>query len=131
MTPVNAPAGGNHHHRRVKTAISIVAGVVVLLAQAVPAAGPPASLTHYRCYLCHADHEALAGPAFADIAAMYRRQKDAGEKIATVIRTGQRSGAPWHMPPHPEISAWEAQTMAKYILSLKPPPSATPAGPSQ
>ena len=33
-----------------------------------------AALTHYRCYICYSDREALEGPAFADIAAALSRQ---------------------------------------------------------
>ncbi len=28
-------------------------------------------------------------------------------------------GGPWHMPPHPEVSAAQARVMADYILSLR------------
>jgi cytochrome c551/c552 len=86
------------------------------------AAEPPidvaAALTHYRCYICHSDREPLAGPAFADIAARYKGKRDAVSYIAQDIATGVRSGGPWHMPPHPEVSAAEARAMARYIMSL-------------
>jgi cytochrome c551/c552 len=64
---------------------------------------------------------ALAGPAFADVAAVYRREPDAVRRMADVIRAGAASGGPWHMPPHPEVSAREARAMARYILSLDAP----------
>ena len=83
------------------------------------AADPPPSLTHYRCYVCHSDREALVGPAFADIAAFYRGRQDAVSKIAADIRRGIKSGGPWHMPPHPEVSPDEARAMARYIMSLE------------
>ncbi|MET0441014.1 MAG: c-type cytochrome [Casimicrobiaceae bacterium] len=92
---------------------------------ALSAAEAPASLTHYRCYICHADREAGVGPAFADVAAFYRGRKDATSKIANEIRQGIRGGGPWHMPPHPEISPAEAREMARYIMSL-PRESAAP-----
>jgi cytochrome c len=78
----------------------------------------PASLSKYRCYDCHADRETVAGPAFADIAAAYRGKADAVARIASEIRSGMRGGGPWHMPPHPEVSANDARAMARYILSL-------------
>ena len=80
---------------------------------------PPPSLTQYRCYICHADREALTGPAFADIAAANRKQRDAVSRIAHDIRAGVKNGGPWHMPPHPEVSAAEARVMARYIMSLR------------
>jgi cytochrome c len=77
-----------------------------------------AALAHYRCYTCHSDRESLAGPAFADVAARYRDRKDAVSHVAQEIATGVRTGGPWHMPPHPEVSRDEARAMARYIMSL-------------
>jgi cytochrome c len=78
-----------------------------------------AALTQYRCYTCHSDRESLAGPAFADVAARYRDRKDAVSHVAQEIATGVRTGGPWHMPPHPEVSRDEARAMARYIMSLE------------
>lgn len=90
------------------------------------AAEPPDSLTRYRCYICHADREPLAGPAFADVAAALRGRRDAVAKIEIAIREGIRGGGPWHMPPHPEVSPADARAMARYIMSLATPsPPAT------
>ena len=100
-------------------------------ALALAAAAPidaPAALTQYRCYICHSDREALAGPAFADVAARYRGRKDAVSHVAREIETGVRTGGPWHMPPHPEVSRDEARAMARYIMSLgSRAPAARPA----
>jgi len=81
-------------------------------------------MDRYRCTICHAEHETLAGPAFADVAAKYAGDRLAVSKIARDIRSGVRSGAPWHMPPHPEVSPAVARTMARYIMSLS---AGTPA----
>jgi len=80
-----------------------------------------ALMNQYRCYVCHADTEPKAGPAFADVAAAYRGKPKAQSTVAAVIRRGQHGGGPWHMPPHPEISAAEANTIARYILALPLP----------
>ena len=76
-------------------------------------------LTHYKCYICHADRETKAGPAYADVAARLRGNPDAVSVIALEIRRGLRRGGPWHMPPHPEVSAADARAMARYIMSLE------------
>ena len=91
----------------------------------------PASMTQRRCYICHADRETLAGPAFADIAAAYRVEADPLGTMARVIRSGAASGGPWHMPPHPEVSPREARAMARYIMSLEPAPATREPGRSQ
>jgi cytochrome c len=104
-------------------AIAALAGAPEALA-----AEAPASMTHHRCYICHSDRQALAGPAFVDIATAWRGERDAAGAMARVIRSGAVSGGPWHMPPHPEISPREAREMARYILSLEPAPDARETG---
>jgi cytochrome c551/c552 len=102
--------------------------IVVLLAAVAPwaaAADAPPALTHYRCYVCHSDRDPLVGPAFADVASSYQGRADAVDQIAHDIRAGLRTGGPWHMPPHPEVSPAEARAMARYIMSLQPTPPAT------
>ena len=98
---------------------------LTVVAQGALAAEPPPALTHYRCYICHSDQDALVGPAFADVARSYQGRRDAVDSIAHDIRAGIRTGGPWHMPPHPEVSAEEAHAMARYIMSLPPLPAAT------
>ena len=92
------------------------------LASGADTAPPPDArtlLTHYKCYICHADRETKAGPAYADVAARLRDNPDAVSLIAREIRRGLRRGGPWHMPPHPEVSNAEARTIARYIMSVK------------
>ena len=88
-------------------------------AAGAPPADPQALLTQYKCYICHADREGKAGPAYVDVAAHYRRNPDAVSTLAREIRSGLRRGGPWHMPPHPEVPAAEARAMARYIMSLR------------
>jgi cytochrome c len=99
---------------------ALAVGAAAFLALgAAHAEDAPALLTKYRCYVCHGDDEAKAGPAFADVAARDRGDPKAPSRLAALIRKGAHGGGPWHMPPHPEVSAAEARTMSRYILSLK------------
>ena len=75
-------------------------------------------MQEHKCYMCHANDEELAGPAFADVAMRYRGDPRAVDVIASHVRHGVHSDGPWHMPPHPEVSTTEATTIAQYILSL-------------
>jgi len=80
---------------------------------------PAQTLMHeHKCYVCHADNDALAGPAFVDVAARFRGNPQAVALIATFVRRGEHGGGLWHMPPHPEVSPQEAAAIARYILSL-------------
>jgi cytochrome c len=117
---------GRRARRRAR---SLLASSLALAAAAVSAAAWAATgasaadaqalLTHYKCYVCHADRESKAGPAYVDVATSLRSRKDAVSVLALTIRRGMRSGGPWHMPPHPEVSAEEARIMARYIMSLR------------
>ena len=88
---------------------------------AAAAAGPDVQqlLAQYRCSICHAERETLAGPSYADIAQAYRGQKQAAALLAARIRIGAHDGGLWHMPPHPEVSKAAADAMARYILTVK------------
>lgn len=99
--------------------------IVATLAAALAAAGPAVAadphelLDRYRCNVCHAAHEPLAGPSYAAIADHYRRQKQAYAIVAAKIRVGARGGGLWNMPPHPEVSRADAEAMARAILAVK------------
>ena len=98
-----------------------VAWLMLACAGTALAAEPPIAprLEHYRCTICHAEREWLAGPAWADVAQHYRGNRHAAEIIAARIRAGMHSGGLWHMPPHPEVSQADADAMARYILTVR------------
>ncbi|MFO1315036.1 MAG: cytochrome C' [Burkholderiales bacterium] len=83
------------------------------------AADPNALLDKYRCNVCHAEREPLAGPSYAAIADHYRHQKQAYAVVAAKIRTGAHGGGLWNMPPHPEVSRVDAEAMARAILAVR------------
>jgi cytochrome c len=97
----------------------IVVGAVSFGMGAVHAEDAPALLHKYKCYICHADSEPKAGPAYVDVAAVYRGNPKATAILVALIKKGAHGAGPWHMPPHPEVSDAEARKMARYILSLK------------
>lgn len=94
--------------------IAMMSTVGVATAQA-----PQALLERYKCSACHADKETKTGPAYAEIAAKYRGNPHAVTIIGSILRSGAH-GAPWHMPPHPEVSEADARKIARYILSRNP-----------
>ena len=85
----------------------------------VARADAPLLLQQYKCYFCHADNEAKAGPAFIDVAARYKGKSQAVTVVAATVKKGSHGNGPWHMPPHPEVSDADAKELARYILSLK------------
>jgi cytochrome c len=124
-----APAKERVARRRLFAVALAIAAAATLTPSASAAADRIAAadaqrlLGQYKCYICHADHETKAGPAYVDVARYFRGRADAVPTIAREIRRGMRRGGPWHMPPHPEVSPAEAQTMARYIMSLDHAPT--------
>lgn len=69
---------------------------------------------------CHAVANKMIGPAYKDVAARYKGQKEAEAQLALKIRKGS-SGVwgPIPMPPNPQVSEADAATIAKWILQQK------------
>lgn len=102
--------------------VRLIGAVGIACALAVPgalAADTKALLEQYRCTICHADRQPLAGPSWAEIAARYQHQKQADSILTAKIRAGARGGGLWHMPPHPEVSKRDAETIATWILAFR------------
>lgn len=73
-----------------------------------------------NCLACHAVENKLVGPGYKEVAAKYKGDKTAEDKLASKIMKGG-SGV-WGqipMPANPQVSAAEAKTLVKWILSLK------------
>jgi cytochrome c len=70
------------------------------------------------CTACHAIDKKLVGPAYKEIAAKYKGNKDAAAILAKKIREG--GVGVWGqvpMPANPQVNAQEAETLAKWVLS--------------
>lgn len=73
-----------------------------------------------NCMACHALDKKMVGPSYKDIAAKYANDKDAVAKLAKKIREGGMGV--WGqipMPANPQVSEAEAQTLAKWVLTVK------------
>lgn len=103
--------------KRILWPAALLAAVCVLPAQA---ADPMALAKKYACLSCHAVDHKLVGPAWKDVAAKYRGQKDAEAKLMAKVRHGG-SGV-WGtipMPPNPGPSDAELKELVDFVLSLK------------
>jgi len=76
--------------------------------------------TKYGCLGCHNPATKLVGPSYRDIAAKYRNDADALQKIDQQIHQGgSGKWGPIIMPPFPSISAQETRTLADWILGTQ------------
>lgn len=73
-----------------------------------------------NCMACHALDKKVVGPAYKDVAVKYAKDKDAYKKLAEKIQKGG-SGVwgPVPMPANTQVSPAEAETLAKWVLTIK------------
>ncbi|HEU5176276.1 MAG TPA: c-type cytochrome [Burkholderiales bacterium] len=74
----------------------------------------------HACFACHATDKKMVGPAYKDVAAKYRADKDAPKKLAAKVKNG--SQGVWGtvpMPPNSAVPEADIDTLVKWILSQK------------
>jgi cytochrome c len=104
-----------------KSVISAAAaGLTLLAAQSAFAAVAPAELAQQKaCLGCHAVDKKIVGPAYKDVAAKYKGQKDALAKLSEkVIKGGSGVWGPVPMPAN-NVTPDEAKTLVTWVLSQK------------
>ena len=73
-----------------------------------------------NCLACHAVDKKLVGPAYKDVAAKYKGDKDALAKLSNKVKRGG-SGV-WGsipMPPNTQVSDADIKNLVDWILTLK------------
>jgi cytochrome c len=91
--------------------------VTAWCAIASPALADQALANSKNCMSCHALERKLVGPSYKDVAAKYRGDKAAADRLAIKIMKGG-SGA-WGvvpMPSNPQVNEAEAKRLATWIL---------------
>ena len=74
----------------------------------------------HNCFACHAVDKKMVGPAYKDVAAKYRADKDAPKKLAAKVKNG--SQGVWGttpMPPNSAVPDADINALVKWILSQK------------
>lgn len=85
-----------------------------------PAFADQALATSKNCMACHAVDKKLVGPAFKDVAAKYKSDKTAADKLATkVIKGGSGAWGAVPMPANPQVNDAEAKKLVAWILATK------------
>ncbi len=73
-----------------------------------------------NCFACHAVDKKVVGPAYKDVAAKYRNDPKAAEKLFEKVKKGG-SGVwgPVPMPPNSAVPDADIHKLVSWILSLK------------
>ena len=111
--------------------IGISLGVLLTAAQGIMAQqrglmAPTDLARSAGCFECHSVDKKVVGPAWADVAARYKTDEKARERLIEVVKKGGKgnwslitNGVP--MPPHsPRLSDDEITRLVTWILGLEP-----------
>ncbi len=94
--------------------------LVAAVSVTAPAFADQALATSKNCMACHAVDKKLVGPAFKDVAAKYKGDKSAVDKLAAkVIKGGAGAWGPVPMPANPQVNDAEAHKLVAWVLSQK------------
>ena len=104
-----------------KFSLAFAVSAALASAALAPSAFANAELAQKKnCMACHAVDKKLVGPAYKDVAAKYAKDKDAVKKMAEkIVKGGSGVWGPVPMPANAQVNAAEAETLAKWVLSVK------------
>ena len=98
----------------------IVFALAAGLAVCAPAFADLALATSKNCMTCHAVDKKVVGPAYKDVAAKYKGDKTATDKLAAkVIKGGTGVWGQIPMPANPQVNDAEAKKLVAWVLSQK------------
>ncbi len=87
---------------------------------ALPALADDALAQSKNCMACHNVDKKVVGPAYKDVAAKYKADKTAADKLATkIIKGGSGVWGPVPMPANSQVNEAEAKKLANWILGMK------------
>ncbi len=95
--------------------LALVVGAVL----AAPALADQALAEKKRCTVCHTVNKKILGPAYKEVAARYAGQNVSAQLATKIIQGGGGVWGVLPMPANPKISRADADTLARWILSLK------------
>ncbi len=73
-----------------------------------------------NCMACHAVDKKIVGPSYKDVAAKYKGDKAAVDKLATkIIKGGSGSWGAIPMPANPQVSEADSKKLASWVLAQK------------
>ena len=102
-----------------KLAVAAFAALCGMLTLSGPAVASAELAKQKNCLACHAADKKLVGPAYKEIAAKYKADKNAQANLVKKVREG--GVGVWGqipMPANPQVNEQEAQALVKWVLSM-------------
>ena len=104
-----------------KTLVTTAASAALLLLSGMASATDGMALAQKNaCMSCHSVDKKIVGPAYKDVAKKYAGDKGAQARLAAKVKAGGKGV--WGeipMPPNPQVSPADANTIVAWILTLK------------
>jgi cytochrome c len=98
----------------------IIVTLALTAATTLPAMADLALAQSKNCMACHAVENKVVGPAYKDVAAKYKADKTAVDKLAAkIIKGGSGVWGPVPMPANAQVNEAEAKKLAAWVLTLK------------
>lgn len=94
--------------------------LIMSLTTTVYAVDPKTLAQSKNCLACHAIDSKLVGPTYKDIAAKYKNDPLAEDRLSKKVILG--GGGVWGtmpMPPNTQVTPAESKILVKWILSIK------------
>jgi len=74
----------------------------------------------HNCFACHAVDKKVVGPAYKEVAAKYRDDKNAPAKLFEKVKKGGAGvWGPVPMPPNAQVPDADIKALVSWILSMK------------
>ncbi|MDB5894212.1 MAG: cytochrome [Rhodoferax sp.] len=106
--------------KRILTALAVLTTAFAGLSATTPALADQALAQSKNCMACHAVDKKLVGPAYKDVAAKYKDDATAVDKLALkVMKGGSGVWGPVPMPANPQVSEADAKKLVSWILGMK------------
>jgi cytochrome c len=96
------------------------AAVSISLAASLPAMASEELAKKHNCLACHSVDKKIVGPAYKDVAAKYRGDKNAEAMLFEKVKKG--GVGTWGqipMPPNATVPDEDIKALVKWVLSLK------------
>lgn len=99
-----------------KVLFTLIAGAFF----AAPVLASQELATKKNCMACHGIDKKIIGPAYKDVAAKYKGDKTAADKLALkIIKGGSGVWGTMPMPANSGVTEAESKQLAAWVLSLK------------
>ena len=100
--------------------LPVMFGAAIVALSSTPAFASMDLAKAKNCTACHAVDKKLVGPSYKDVAAKYASDGEAVAKLsAKIIKGGVGNWGLIPMPANPQVSQADADTLAKWVMSIK------------